>query len=135
VAGVADGLGLLDIDTVLTGNKTLRSARGVLARSAQGFSGYEMHLGVTTGPGLDRPFLIHDDGRPDGAVSADGRIAGTYVHGLFGQGEARAALLAGLGVGAAPGDHARRVDGLLNELAEALALSLDIDALARIAGL
>jgi adenosylcobyric acid synthase len=135
VAGAAEGLGLLDIETVLTGNKTLRPATGVLAGSAQGFSGYEMHVGVTTGPGLDRPFLIHDDGRTDGAVSADGRIAGTYVHGLFGQGEARAALLAGLGVGAAPGDHARRVDGLLDDLAEALELSLDIDALARIAGL
>jgi len=135
VAGAVDGLGLLDIETVLTGNKTLRPATGILAGTARGFSGYEMHLGVTTGPGLDRPFLIHDDGRPDGAVSADGRIAGTYVHGLFGQGEARAALLAGLGAEAAPGNHARRVDGLLDDLAEALDRSLDIDALARIAGL
>ncbi len=134
-AGAADGLGLLDVETVLTGTKTLRPAAGVLAGGGHAFTGYEMHVGVTTGPGLDRPFLIHEDGRPDGAISDDGRIAGAYVHGLFDRGEARSALLADLGAASAPGDHARRVDGLLDEIAEVLARSLDIDALARIAGL
>ncbi len=134
-AGAADGLGLLDVETVLTGRKTLRPAAGVLAESGQAFAGYEMHVGVTTGPGLARPFLVHGDGRPDGAISADGRIAGTYMHGLFDRSEARAALLADIGAASAPGDHAHRVDSLLDEIAEVLARNLDIDAIARIAGL
>ena len=134
-AGAADGLGLLDVETVLTGSKTLQPAAGVLAEGGQSFAGYEMHVGVTTGPGLARPFLVHRDGRPDGAISADGRIAGTYVHGLFDRSEARAALLAEIGATSAPGDHAHRVDSLLDEIAEVLARNLDIDAIARIAGL
>jgi adenosylcobyric acid synthase len=134
-AGAADGLGLLDVETVLTETKILQPSAGHLAESGRPFGGYEMHVGVTTGPGLDRPFLIHGDGRSDGAISADGRVAGTYVHGLFDRGEARAALLADLGAVAAPGDHAQRVDSLLDEIAEVLARSLDIDAIARIAGL
>lgn len=134
-AGEAEGLGLLDVETVLTGVKTLRPAHGVLATGGEAFAGYEMHLGVTTGPGLDRPFLIHGDGRREGAVSADGRIAGTYVHGLFDHGPARAGLLIQLGAPATPGAHADRVDKLLDDIAETLALNLDIDAIARIAGL
>ena len=58
--------------------------------------GYEMHLGVTTGPGLTRPML--DLGRrPDGAVSPDGRVAGCYLHGLFASDPFRRAFLARLG--------------------------------------
>jgi len=68
-------------------------------------------------------------------VSADGRIAGAYVHGLFERGEARAALLAPLGVTASPGDHAAQVDTALDEIAAVLERALDIAAIARIAGL
>jgi len=128
------GLGLLDVETILTSDKTLRTAAGRLACGAA-FAGYEIHVGETFGPGTARPFLVHDDGRPDGAVSADGRVAGTYVHGLFGHGEARAALLARLGAVAQAGDHRARVEAALDEIAAVLARSLDIDAIARIAGL
>ena len=58
--------------------------------------GYEMHLGVTTGPGLARP-MLRLGGRPDGAVSADGRVAGCYLHGLFASDAFRRAFLARLG--------------------------------------
>jgi adenosylcobyric acid synthase len=133
--GEAEGLGFLDVETVLTGEKALRPAFGRLARGGAAFSGYEIHVGVTTGPGCARPLLTLGDGRPDGAVSPDGRIAGTYVHGLFDHGEARAALLAELGAASLAGDHAIRVDAALDEIAEVLAQSLDIDAIARIAGL
>jgi len=133
--GVADGLGLLDVETTLTTSKTLQPTSGRLARTGEAFAGYEMHVGLTTGPGCDRPFLIHDDGRPDGVVSADGRIAGTYVHGLFDRAEARAALLAELGAVCVRGDHPTEIDAALDEMAGILAQSLDIDALARIAGL
>ena len=90
---------------------------------------------VTTGAGRARPFLAFDDGRTDGAVSADGRIAGAYVHGLLDQASARAVLLGQLGATVARGDHPAEVDKALDELAETLAQALDIDAIARIAGL
>jgi adenosylcobyric acid synthase len=132
--GKDQGLALLDVDTILTSEKTLRATAGRLAGGAA-FAGYEIHLGQTFGPGTARPFLVHADGRADGAVSADGRIAGTYVHGVFGHAEARAALLEPLGAVAQAGDHAARVEAALDEIAGVLARALDIDAIARIAGL
>jgi adenosylcobyric acid synthase len=127
------GLGLLDVETVMTGDKTLREVAGIMGSAP--FAGYEMHVGSTTGAGIARPLLRFRDGTFDGAVSPDGRIAGCYVHGLFGETAARAALISPLG--AAPGneDHAARVDAALDEIAVVLEGCLDIDALAAIAGL
>ena len=131
------GLGLLDVETVMTGDKTLREVAGVLVAAAKraAFAGYEMHVGHTTGPGAARSFLRFNDGTADGSVSADGRIAGCYVHGLFGVTEARAALV--MAIGAAPSleDHNTRVDAALDDIAAELAQCLDIAALAAIAGL
>ena len=79
--------------------------------------------------------LVVEGGVADGAVSADGRVAGAYVHGLFERGEARAALLAPLGVAASPDDHAAKVDAALDEIAAMLERSLDVGAIARIAGI
>ncbi|MDB5456254.1 MAG: cobyric acid synthase CobQ [Caulobacter sp.] len=133
--GAAAGLGLLEVDTVLTGAKTLRPAAGQLTGSDATFEGYEMHVGVTTGPGTARPFARLDGLGEDGAVSVDGRIAGVYVHGLFAKASARAALLAPLGLTASGGDHAKRVDRALDAIAAQLEQALDIETLARIAGL
>ena len=133
--GAADGLGLLDIETTLGAVKTLRPATGRLVPGGQAVTGYEIHVGQTSGPAAARPFLVHADGRPDGAVSPDGRIAGTYVHGLFGNGEARAAILGSLGATSAGGDHSDRVEAALDDIAGVLARSLDIEAIAGIAGL
>jgi adenosylcobyric acid synthase len=133
--GEAAGLGLLDVETILTSDKILKPVAGRLVQGRAAFTGYEMHVGVTAGPGCARPFLGFDDGRPDGAVSADGRIAGTYVHGLFDRSECRAALLAEFGAVSTPGHHALAVDKALDEIAESLGQSLDIAALERIAGL
>ena len=133
------GLDLLDVDTVMTGDKTLREVSGVLGAAGSvgtvPFAGYEMHIGSTTGPDTGRPFLRFSDGAIDGAVSADGRVAGCYVHGLFGVTAARAALVSQ--IGAAPGndDHTARVDAALDEIASVLESCLDIRALAAIAGL
>ena len=133
--GEAQGLGLLDVETILTSDKTLKPVAGRLIQGGATFAGYEMHVGATAGPGCARPFLSFDDGRSDGAVSPDGRIAGTYVHGLFERSEARAALMAELGGASTPGDHSEAVDRALDEIAESLGQSLDIAALERIAGL
>ncbi|MFL6605370.1 MAG: cobyric acid synthase [Steroidobacteraceae bacterium] len=173
------GLGLLEVDTVMTGDKTLREVSGVLlgaytrsgarvagadavstgadalgARAdapgtgadaagtgavgtvgAVPFAGYEMHIGSTTGPGTGRPFLRFGDGSIDGAVSADGRVAGCYVHGLFGVTTARAALVSQIGAAPSNDDHTARVDVALDEIASVLENCLDIRALAAIAGL
>ena len=133
--GEAEGLGLLDVDTVLSGEKTLRRAEGRLAASGAEFAGYEIHVGVTRGADTVRPLLHMSDGRPDGAVSRDGRVSGGYVHGLFDHGAARRALLAGLGAASNGRDRSAEIEVDLDSLAGALAASLDIDALARIAGL
>ena len=201
------GLGLLDVDTVMTGDKTLREVSGVLlgvhvrpgvggaedaearAEGAEAraedtdaraerlgagafpgpgvdagradisaervcvgagrmdasdegagvggvpFTGYEMHIGSTTGPGAGRPFLQFSDGSTDGAVSSDSRVAGCYVHGLFGLTAARAALVSAIGAAPSHADHAARVDAALDEIASVLESCLDINALAAIAGL
>jgi adenosylcobyric acid synthase len=133
--GEREGLGLLDVHTVLSGEKTLRRAEGRLAASGAEFAGYEIHVGVTQGADAVRPLLHMSDGRPDGAVSRDGRVSGGYVHGLFDHGPARRALLAGLGAASNGRDRSADIEADLDALAEALAASLDIDALARIAGL
>jgi adenosylcobyric acid synthase len=91
--GSSAGLGLLDINTVLEEQKQLRNVRGHLALEDAPVSGYEIHAGVTTGAALEHAAVRLDDGRHDGAQSADGQILGTYLHGLFESPPACAALL------------------------------------------
>jgi adenosylcobyric acid synthase len=128
--GEAAGLGLLDVETVLAPEKVLRPASGELIGGG-GFTGYEIHLGRTEGPDAARPVLRHDDGAFGGARSADGRIAGVYVHGVFDRAEARAALLDIASDGA---DQAARVDAALDAVAAALEQAFDIEQIAAIAG-
>ena len=126
-----EGLDILNVETRLTGSKALREVRATALGS--GFTGYEMHMGVTSGPDCDRPFALLDDGRPEGATSADGRIWGTYVHGLLGSTSLRAALLALLGSRSALRDHASAVQHALDEIAAELERHVDIDRLIEIA--
>jgi adenosylcobyric acid synthase len=125
--GEVSGLGLLDIETVLVGAKRLTHATGRFLGAP--FAGYEMHVGRTTGPGTETPLLRFEDGRADGAVSADGRVAGTYVHGLFAGDAARSAWLASVGAAAAPRSHAAEVEAALDALAAHLERHVDIDRL------
>ncbi|WP_236262454.1 cobyric acid synthase [Caenispirillum salinarum] len=132
--GEAPGLGLLDVATVMRGPKTLREAVGTEARSGLPVAGYEMHMGVTDGPDRARPWLTLDGGGPDGAVSADGRVRGCYLHGLFGADTFRRRLL-GLDENDGGLDYAAGVDAALDALADHLAASVDMDALASAAGI
>ncbi|VXC85339.1 Cobyric acid synthase [Pseudomonas sp. 9AZ] len=91
-AGSSPGLGLLDFRTVLEPEKQLRNVRGLLCLENAPVSGYEIHAGVSSGPGLNAAVRL-DDGRSDGALSADGQVLGTYLHGLFETPEACSALL------------------------------------------
>jgi adenosylcobyric acid synthase len=122
------GLGLLDIDTILTDAKRLGEVSGIELATGMPIAGYEMHLGQTGGPGLARPMLRLTN-RCDGCVSADGRVAGCYVHGLFASDRFRRAFLAALG--AEPDDIAweYRIETTLDALAGHLEHSLDLPAL------
>jgi len=127
------GLGLLDVETIMTPHKVLRPVEGRHALTGATFRGYEMHLGETQGPATVRPLLHFADGQVDGATSTDGRIAGCYVHGLFADGAFRAAFLAQLGVRSAGEDYSRRIDQALDEVAGVLERSLHAAALAELA--
>jgi adenosylcobyric acid synthase len=100
-AGQSDGLGLLELSTELAASKQLRNVRGRLAFGEAAISGYEIHAGVSSGPALERAAVRLDDGRCDGAISEDGQVLGTYLHGLFEVPDACQALLHWAGLEAA----------------------------------
>jgi len=125
---MAPGLGLLDVDTLLGGAKLLAEAAGIEVASGMPVRGYEMHLGATGGPGLARPMLALD-GRPDGAVSADGRVAGCYLHGLFVSDPFRRAFLARLGIAGGAVAYEAMIESVLDGLADHLEQHLDLAAL------
>ena len=132
---VADGLGWLDIETVLTVEKTLLETEGVACQSGLSVSGYEMHVGRSEGSGLDRPFL-ELRGRPEGAVSRDGRVIGCYVHGLFANDAFRQDFLNRVRKREASSiAYEQQVDETLDLLADHLERHLDIGAMMAIAGL
>ncbi|MGX5776594.1 cobyric acid synthase [Methylorubrum zatmanii] len=123
------GLGLLDIETVMTGEKRLVAVTGTTLADDLPFSGYEMHVGDTSGPDTARPLLRFADGRPDGAVSGDGLVAGTYVHGLFADDRQRAAWLARLGAAQGLDRYEAGIEAVLDRFADHLEAHLDCDAL------
>jgi len=127
-AGTVDGLGLLDIETVLSSEKKLTSAKGTTADGIS-FAGYEMHMGVTTGADCARPFAHLADGTPEGAVSGNGRVIGTYIHGLFADDRQRSAWLSRLGAGPATVAYDELVESTLDRLAKHLATFIDLDRL------
>ncbi|APX92652.1 cobyric acid synthase CobQ [Halomonas sp. 1513] len=133
-AGSTPGLKLLDLETRMVAGKQLRNVSGRLLPDGAAISGYEIHNGVSEGPALARP-LCELDGRPDGAVSDDGQVMGTYLHGLFDRPEACAALLArcGLHAGGAV-DYAAHRQRELERLADTLEQHLDMDAILAMLG-
>ncbi len=129
--GAADGLGLLAVDTVMTGAKALQAVTG--EADGQPVAGYEMHIGRTAGPDTARAWVTLD-GRPDGARSADGLVAGCYVHGLFASDRFRAAFLAGLRTGrVAETAYEATVEATLDRLADHVAAAIDLDRLRSLA--
>ena len=127
-AGADPGLGLLDVATVMTPKKRLTEVLATHSATGAGFHGYEIHIGESDGPDRARPFA-HVAGMPEGAVSADGRIAGSYLHGMFRDDGFRAAYLAGFGVKAASDGYDAGVEATLDALAAHLETHLDVDGL------
>jgi adenosylcobyric acid synthase len=124
-AGAVDGLGLLQVETRLGGDKALLEVNGKDRTSGQAVRGYEMHIGKTVGADCGRP-MLDLNGRPDGAMSADTRIMGSYVHGVFAGDGFRHAFLDTLRRRDRSGvAYETLVDQVLDELADHLARHLD----------
>ncbi|MBY8971057.1 cobyric acid synthase [Pseudomonas sp. P867] len=136
VAGSSAGLGLLAFTTTLEEQKQLRNVRGRLVLEDAEVSGYEIHAGVTSGNALLSAAVLLEDGRSDGALSADGQILGTYLHGLFETPAACSALLRWAGL-----QEVQEVDyhGLrerdIERLADLVENHLDTDLLRRLCGI
>ena len=127
--GKVVGLGLLAMSTRMVPGKQLRKVSGVVAGQRAVVTGYEIHNGVSEGNALSQP-LFDLDGRFDGAISDDGQVLGTYLHGLFDHPEACQVLLMYLGLAsAAPVDYGAHRERALERLADTLEAHLDIDAI------
>ncbi|MGF9565860.1 cobyric acid synthase [Neorhizobium sp. JUb45] len=131
VSATVEGLGLLDVDTTLSSEKRLEAVTGISADGIS-FAGYEMHIGQTTGSDCERPFA-RIAGAADGATAKNGRVFGTYVHGLFADDRQRSAWLQRLGGKASTIDYEAGVDEVLDRLAQHMEKHLDIEALLRLA--
>ena len=129
--GQVEGLGLLDVATSLAPGKMLRQVAGVALGAP--VHGYEMHMGETTGPDTARPFALLDGIGPEGAISRDGSVMGSYLHGLLAAPEARGTLLARIGVAGSGRDHAADVDAALDQIAAELECHVDVDGLLQLA--
>jgi adenosylcobyric acid synthase len=126
------GLGLLDIDTIMTPAKRLTRTQATYLATNDPVSGYEIHIGQTTGPDRARGWLRVGD-RLEGAASADGRIKGCYLHGLFAADDFRRSFLSAFGKPVSAQDYEASVDTTLDALASHLEEHLDIEGLFNLA--
>lgn len=126
--GKENGLGLLDIDTVMTGNKTLTNVTGRHVSTQLDISGYEIHIGHSSGPDRVRPFA-RINGKDEGAINKDGRVVGSYLHGMFRSDDFRRAWLTAFDAASSALTYAHAVEKTLDALAEHLEEHLDIDGL------
>jgi adenosylcobyric acid synthase len=128
--GTSEGLGLLDVETILSPVKQLRVEQAIHLASGQPVSGYHMHLGVTDGADRARPFARIDT-ENEGAISPSGRVQGTYLHGLFAADAFRRSILGN--AASHDLDYEASIDRTLDALALHLEKHLDIDALLALA--
>ncbi|MBF0293828.1 MAG: cobyric acid synthase [Magnetococcales bacterium] len=120
------GLGLLAMTTTFMREKTLLNVRGRLIFGDVPVQGYEIHMGVSSGPALARPgFFLAE--KPHGALSGDSRILGGYLHGLFDLPEACSALLGWAGMREAHGvDMAWQREASFERMADWAEAHLDL---------
>jgi len=131
-AGETLGLGHLDIVTTMTAQKSLTRVQAQHLATGEATEGYEIHIGQSDGAARARPFA-RVQGRDEGAVSADGRIMGTYLHGLFAADGFRAAFMRSLGAQPQGGAYGARVEGALDALAIHIEAHMDVDGLLALA--
>ncbi|MAR89940.1 MAG: cobyric acid synthase CobQ [Pseudomonadales bacterium] len=127
------GFGWLELETRLAPEKQLHRRRGRLTLDGAEFTGYEIHAGISSGEALRSPLLYLEDGAPEGAISPDGQVLGTYLHGIFEAPAALAALLRWAGLQEVEAlDYATQREQQLDRLADAVEQHLDLQALERI---
>ncbi len=125
--GKVEGLGLLDVDTVMAGKKHVTLTEACALPNREPVSGYEIHMGETEGPDCARAWL-EVEGRPEGAASTNGRILGSYLHGIFSSDAFRAQFLAKLGVKSETA-YEDGVEQTLDDLADHLEQNMNLDLL------
>lgn len=131
-SGSSAGFGWLDMQTTLEKEKQLKHVSGKLSFADAAVSGYEIHMGISIGAALSKPALVIN-GQPEGAISSDNQIAGTYLHGLFDHAESCAAWLAWAGLNAVQHvdyEYEALKASELNRLADAVEKHLDWTTLA-----
>jgi adenosylcobyric acid synthase len=134
--GESPGLQWLDLETTLEAEKQLRNTAGVLTFEDVAVRGYEIHAGVTRGRALERPSAVLENGRPDGAISDDGKILGTYLHGIFESPGACAALLRWAGLRDPREIDYRGVrEAAIDRVADSVESHLDMAAILRLLNL
>ncbi|MCC1493286.1 cobyric acid synthase [Cognatishimia sp. F0-27] len=131
-AGETAGLGLLDVATVMGGDKSLRAVAARHVGLDCPFEGYEIHIGRTTGPDCARPFAFVGDAA-DGAVSPDGRVAGSYLHGMFADDRFRTAWLTQMRAPVSDLAYEVGVETALDALADHLETHLDVAGILSVA--
>ena len=134
-AGTTEGLGLLNVETAMEPEKRVAEVHACNPEGTIEFAAYEIHMGRTCGPDTERPFaLVCKAGsrQPDGAISADGRVLGTYLHGLFANDALRSAFLKRLNTPASDLNYEAAVDLALDRLANHITENLDVDYLLEI---
>lgn len=134
-----DGFGLLDIQTIMEPRKVTENVTAHSMVFETPIKGYEIHIGRTDGADCSKPFAMIDgkngpqnEPQSDGAISPNGKVVGTYLHGLFSADAFRHALLASFGVDSTQDNYEKMVDDALDELAEELDALVDFDALLRL---
>ncbi|OYW61885.1 MAG: cobyric acid synthase CobQ [Rhodobacterales bacterium 12-65-15] len=118
------GLGLLDVSTVMTADKRVTETTALHPASGTMVKGYEIHLGRTEGPDRARPMFTVKQ-QPEGAGRPDGKVMGSYLHGMFTEDAFRRAFLASLGAAAGSVSYAATVEATLDKLADHLAMHVD----------
>lgn len=130
--GSVEALSLLDVETVMASDKRLGRTQARHAASDTMIDAYEIHMGVTDGPDRKRPFAFVD-GKPEGATSPDGRILGSYLHGMFINDDFRRAFLSALGAPPTSYSYSASVEATLDALARHLEAHLNVDGLLALA--
>ena len=126
--GVTEGLGLLNTKTVMKPKKALTEVVARHQDTGSNFSGYEIHIGQTSGPDCARPFASIGDVN-EGAISEDGRIFGSYLHGMFSDDDFRRSFLGQMGIAASQLSYAESDEITLDDLAQHIELYIDLDRL------
>ena len=135
--GVEKGLNLLDVNTTIEKEKTVVEVDAIHAGTKTNISGYEIHMGQTSGPDSTRPWAIHKNGRTDGAISINSQVAGTYIHGIFTSDSFRHAWITSFlqekNLNSKVINWNQTIENALDEIASQLEESLDLNHILEIA--